>query len=231
MYDHEELKQGVEAAARHWERECLERSPFHLSACGGCGAPSFQQPCPLCRYYPIWGDNSCSPKVATKQMFCEMVGRSGPAGRDGTIVTWLIKNNDRRFPDQADSLARALDVDVPPAAAYWDAVAEGADFSREFAGHAVHAGWRGMFELRAVVSGGYGGGGNPRLLPAVEATAAAWVNAVHADDTDGMLEAASAGRRLAIEAKPSSNAPGNLRAAAEHFDRVAELLAVQSLAP
>ena len=26
---------------------------FHLIACGGCGAPAFQQPCTVCDYYPM----------------------------------------------------------------------------------------------------------------------------------------------------------------------------------
>ena len=34
---------------------------FHLSPCGGCGAPAWMQPCPICSFYPM-GDRSKQTK-------------------------------------------------------------------------------------------------------------------------------------------------------------------------
>lgn len=231
MYDLEELKQGIEAVARHYEKGCLDRSPFHLSSCGGCGAPSFQQPCPLCRYYPRGSDKGYyEPKVATKQMFCEMIDRSGPEGRDGTIATWLIKNNDRRFPDLTQALTVALDVDVPSASDYWDAIVDGHTFQRGISDPAAYLGWSGMFEIKAVIDGGYGHG-NPRLVPKMIEVLSTWVDAVHAGDAHAMSEAAAAGREIAAVALHSCQPVGNLRSAMERFDKVEEMLQSAALAP
>lgn len=227
MYDIEELKKGIENVARHWEVEALDRSPFHLSACGGCGAPSFQQPCPLCRYYPRGSDKGYyHPEVATKQMFCTMVDKSGPGGADGTIATWLIKNNERRFHNQERAIASAHKVDVPSASDYWDAVVDdGHSLGRYPSSQATYAGWRGMFELQAVLTGQYHpADANPRLTDPLKKVVNEWVAAAHSDDHEEMKAAVAEGSRIAAEGLTGSRSNGNLRAAIRHFDDVERLL-------
>ena len=126
MVDVEELQNGVDAVGRFHEKRYGLEPPFHLSECGGCGCPSFQQPCQLCGFYPMCSDKGhWSPKVATKEMFCTMVDRSGPDGTGGTIATWHAACKAQGFRRDTDDAKRdALEVDVPSAAAYWEAVVE-----------------------------------------------------------------------------------------------------------
>ena len=47
-----------EAIAYLRNHEFKQWQHFHLSKCGQCGAPSWQQPCPTCSFYPMgWADN------------------------------------------------------------------------------------------------------------------------------------------------------------------------------
>lgn len=62
---------------------------FHLTKCGGCGGPSFQQPCVICRYYPMGDDPKerarCAEyKTFAKQDFLRSVSQFP------NIVCWYI---------------------------------------------------------------------------------------------------------------------------------------------
>jgi len=82
------IAEAVEEIGRNAERMLKRHSPFHLQACGGCGCPSFRQPCTLCGFYPLGADKGTwHPKEATPEQFERMIERSGPDGRDGTIAT------------------------------------------------------------------------------------------------------------------------------------------------
>ena len=223
MYDIDELQDGIEAVARHWETATLMRSPFHLTVCGGCGCPAFQQPCSLCCYYPM-GDHrgSWNPHTATKEMFCTMVERSGPDGRDGTLATWLVRSSPKSFRDMDRAVASAMQVDVPSASDYWDAVTEdGHVLGRSRAEQGVVQGWRGMHEIRAIVLVD-AGHGNPRLIEAAKTVLQDWAASIHADDRDAMASAAEAGRKLALVAVHSCKPVGNLRMAAEYLEEAAQ---------
>lgn len=118
------VSEAVESIARLYERSMLTRSPLHLAACGGCGGPSFQQPCPLCSYYPMGSDKGqWHPRTASREFFCEKVADSAPAGT-GNLATWVIAQKKRTVAyredlsfrhrlDDALSIAAGLDVAGP----------------------------------------------------------------------------------------------------------------------
>ncbi len=66
---------------------------FHLTACGGCGMPAFQQPCPMCGYYPMGNDPAerkrCQEEGITEERWVRAVERS--CG----IVAWYITEHCR----------------------------------------------------------------------------------------------------------------------------------------
>jgi len=81
--------QAAERIGRVYEQAMLTRSPFHLSPCGGCGGPAFQQPCSLCGYYPMGGPDPRQP--ATLDQFRRSVENSMPGGT-GNLATWYFGN-------------------------------------------------------------------------------------------------------------------------------------------
>lgn len=86
----------VERIAREAERVTLRESPFHLDPCGGCGAPSFQQPCLVCGFYPMGSNKGhWSPKVCSREHFVAHVARSAPEGR-GNLATWYVSHYNRQ---------------------------------------------------------------------------------------------------------------------------------------
>ncbi len=86
----------IEAVARLRERWTPVRSPFHLQACGGCGGPSFQQPCTLCGFYPMGRDKGIwHPEVATREYFEASVDRSGVNRVGGNLATWNVRSMER----------------------------------------------------------------------------------------------------------------------------------------
>lgn len=125
------IADAVERIAQLSERSFLARSPLHLARCGGCGSPSFQQPCPLCSYYPMGADKGTwHPAQASREFFCQKVAASAPAGT-GNIATWVVgqarrsvayKENIafRRTADEA--LVQAAEMDVPEAGLVFDLV-------------------------------------------------------------------------------------------------------------
>lgn len=118
------VSEAVESIARLYEQSMLKRSPLHLSACGGCGGPSFQQPCPLCSYYPMGSDKGqWHPRTASREFFCDKVAESAPAGT-GNLATWVLAQKKRTVAYREDlsfrqrlddtlSIAAGLDVANP----------------------------------------------------------------------------------------------------------------------
>lgn len=111
--------------------------PFHLARCY-CGAPSWQQPCPTCGYYPMYGSTGTSwaPESATREGFVAM------ARRRGGVAAWYFAGYRRtvaytadwRFRERIDALvAAAKEWDgVPSPAEVWDSVrGEGVDRAPE----------------------------------------------------------------------------------------------------
>lgn len=113
---------AVEAIARLYERSMLAPSPLHLAACGGCGGPSFQQPCPLCGFYPMGADKGrWHPETSSRRFFCDKVAGSAPQGA-GNLATWVLSASRKtvayaqnpRFREQLDAaLADAVLLDMP----------------------------------------------------------------------------------------------------------------------
>jgi hypothetical protein len=78
------------AAIRALSQQHLDRqSYFHLGPCGGCGAPSFQQPCALCGFYPM-GETVVEPESPrfTCDQFEKTVRQSGYVRGEGNLATW-----------------------------------------------------------------------------------------------------------------------------------------------
>lgn len=125
---------AVERIAQLSERSFLSRSPLHLARCGGCAGPSFQQPCPLCSFYPMGADKgSWHPARASREFFCEKVAASAPGGA-GNLATWVMAQANRsvayrevpRFRLMAeDASAHASALDMPDAGLVYDLVATG----------------------------------------------------------------------------------------------------------
>jgi hypothetical protein len=62
---------------------------FHLSPCGGCGQPVWQQPCPLCGYYPMGSDprerERCQKMDVTRDDWLRY------AKRAGDVAQWYLE--------------------------------------------------------------------------------------------------------------------------------------------
>ena len=99
--------------------------PFHLSRCY-CGAPSWQQPCPTCDYYPMYGSTgtSAARDSATRETFV------ATATRHGGIAAWYFEEyrrtvayaKDPGFAARIDELVEAAKTweDVPTPGEVWD---------------------------------------------------------------------------------------------------------------
>ncbi|GJD90962.1 hypothetical protein BHAOGJBA_4506 [Methylobacterium hispanicum] len=125
------VERAVEAIASLYERAVLARSPLHLAGCGGCGGPTFQQPCPLCDFYPMGADKGrWHPETASRQFFCDKVAGSAPQGT-GNLATWVLSALKKsvayaRNPvvrDRLDAaLADAVTLDMPDPGLVYDRV-------------------------------------------------------------------------------------------------------------
>lgn len=101
--------------------------PFHLSRCY-CGAPSWQQPCPTCDYYPMYGQTGTSRArdSATREEFV------AKAERHGGVAAWYFACYRRtvaykenwRFRERIDGLVETARswAGVPSPGEVWDAV-------------------------------------------------------------------------------------------------------------
>ena len=143
--------EAVEGIARLYERSMLTRSPLHLAACGGCGGPTFQQPCPLCSYYPMGSDKGhWHPHAATREFFCEKVAASAPDGT-GNLATWVLGQKKRTvaYKEDAsfkvrleDALSFAIGMATPEPGLVFDLVAGAkTSVSRERSGRDVWSFW------------------------------------------------------------------------------------------
>jgi hypothetical protein len=65
---------------------CSYTKNFHLSPCGGCGLPSWQQPCPVCDWYPYQGGQYWTKEYNEKQ-------RAAIQNSNYTEEGWVIKHN------------------------------------------------------------------------------------------------------------------------------------------
>jgi len=238
----ERVKETVEAVARFDERERLASSPFHLSKCGGCGAPSFQQPCSLCGFYP-YGSNKghWDPREATREQFSAMVERSGPDGKDGTVATWHARSFWERRVDVSREAAkeageaaarRATTVSCCSADDVWDVVAkDGLSVTRAPNPHAVNVAWRGIFEARSIASGRYGGLGDPMSAAELREGVEGWTEALHANDVEGMGSALARISEAARGMLAVAGANGNLDGAIRDLDTARDQLKDSPVGP
>lgn len=224
----ESLKKAVEDIARLEEKLFLKESPFHLQSCGGCGAPSFQQPCIVCNYYPRGSDKGTwHPNEATIDHFRRSVEKSGPDGKNGTLATWYIGYlstiGRRQAPDQR-IVCQAAELEVPSVEDVWNTVTESTTtILRDRGDHAAHWGWSGFFELKNITGGGYHERyENPHVHLRAVATMKEWTVAVHENDEDGMLDCLSKAIELTKEAIHKGDLVGNLRSAISNFERSIE---------
>lgn len=190
------LQDSVETIARHSEKVFLTRSPFHLHSCGGCGCPSFKQPCSLCSYYPMGIERgSWSPKVATFAQFSKMIELSGPGGQDGTIATWYIRNQAHRKPSIVEQLVQeSRKLEVAETETVWNEISIKLHrVYRELEAPAVYSGWQGLSEIKATIDGGYGHPPLDSHLQKMQDVLSSWVEAVHSNDNEVMLSAINDG--------------------------------------
>jgi hypothetical protein len=209
--------EAVEGIARLYERSMLTRSPLHLSACGGCGGPSFQQPCPLCSFYPMGSDKGqWHPHTATRGYFCEKVAASAPAGT-GNLATWVLAEKKRTVAyrdDPAfrrrldDALAVATGMDLPDPGSVFDLVVRAkVAVGRERVQRDLWSFWEIVDAIR--------------LRPGLEdrsETAAVAVDDMHAGDFDGACAKLRALVAEEVNRDPSSRP--DLRGALEKLDRI-----------
>lgn len=209
---------AVERIAQLSERSFLARSPLHLARCGGCAGPTFQQPCPLCSFYPMGADKgSWHPARASREFFCEKVAASAPAGT-GNLATWVMAQANRsvayrelpRFRHMAEEAsAQASALDMPDAGLVYDLVATGGiSVRRERPPHDAGAFWE---VVAAIRSSAAWEAEMSRIGEAVEV--------LHA----GSFEAACSRLREALqEVPPDAGQPSSeLRRALETLDRIA----------
>lgn len=209
--------EAVEGIARLYERSMLTRSPLHLSACGGCGGPSFQQPCPLCSFYPMGNDKGqWHPHTASREYFCEKVAGCAPAGT-GNLATWVLAEKKRTVAYRDDpsfrrrldeTLAVAAGMDLPPPGKVFDLVV-GAKVSvaRERIQRDLWSFWEVVDAIRL----------QPGLEDRSEAAAEA-VGDMHAGDFDGACAKLRA--LVAEEADRDRSSRHDLRGALETLDRI-----------
>ena len=89
---------------------------FHLSPCGGCGMPTWQQPCPVCGYYPMGNvseeQERCRP-YQDKGRWLRLVKRHGSiaawywAGRKRTVAwssNWSFREETEALIEQCASM-------------------------------------------------------------------------------------------------------------------------------
>lgn len=227
----EDVKEAVEKIARLQEKLFLKESPFHLQSCGGCGAPAFQQPCLICRYYPRGSDKGYwEPNVATIEDFRKNVEKSGPDGKDGTVATWYIRyldSWDKRREPRREFVCAAAELDVPSIEDFWKVIAvEDNTISRDFDDdYTSHRGWSGFFELKGVTGGEYGERyADPKLYAVVKANIRKYADAVHDGDDEAMIEALNLGIEHSRIAISRGHMIGNLTSGITHMEKCIEMV-------
>ncbi|NTF17937.1 hypothetical protein G6L37_05940 [Agrobacterium rubi] len=225
MADIETLTDGIEAVARFSEKRLGRASHFHLMACGGCGCPAFRQPCSLCGYYPMGADRgSWHPEVATKEMFCSMVERTGPGGRDGTIATWHALSNLRKYESREILVEDASIVEVPTAEEYWNAICvDGLRLERPEPAHRLADVWWAVSDMAAIANGEMY---QPQssVAPSVNALVRDWVEAVHSEDASELEAVLGRLRDMTSGLLFEYPRNGNLTSARSKFDEAIQRL-------
>jgi hypothetical protein len=225
MTEIENLIDGVEAVGRFDEQRHGRHSPFHLTACGGCGCPAFQQPCSLCGYYPMGADKGYySPKEATREMFCTMVDRSGPGGRDGTIATWHAVARKRRYEDKNTVALAASEIELPTAAEYWDAVVlQDARLHRKTPERFASRAWTAIDDIGQLAMGGFCGVQPSMQSTQIFAAIRGWVEALHSEDREEIRSSFSKLRQVVGIMRYEYSGNGNMRSAIRNLDEAIEL--------
>ncbi len=221
---------AIELIAQAEETVLLRRSNLNVFRCGGCGGPAYQQPCAICKYYPMGSDKGIySPKVATFEHFRKQVEINGRAGEPGTVATWYFKTKFSGNPYLQSRLPRTLEfaekINVPSPRVIWDiVVVDGNRIARDQPPSYVHRGWRAMEELGVLL-----GHRNmtPSLSSGISETLHRWVSAVHTEDVDAMRETLEAARPLTSQGRSLS--AGNMVMAAKEIDEALDKLPTRSL--
>ena len=192
---------AAERVGQVFEQGMLTRSPFHLAPCGGCGAPSFQQPCMMCGFYPMGTPTAAdiSPP-AKREAFVRAVEGSMPEGR-GNLATWYLSSRRKtvaydkspRYREEVEATVRtaALVADLPDAGAVFDHVKAGGRMSRpRMDGDTYHL-WDVMHQLDMTLEGGRNRAEDGRAIEfvrrmtnEVEAAKRAAVDCIHSGGVD-----------------------------------------------
>jgi len=230
----EMARDGLERVARFVELEFLRYSPFHLAPCGGCGGPSFGQPCAICNFYPMGPDKGIwHPTVASEGYFLDLVDKSGPDGRGGNIATWLLSSY-KRTPDyrQRGESARlqaaidhAAELDLPPASLYWEVVVrQGESIHRPSVWDtSIHGVWAAVRELGA----GIDRMSRTDMKANLNSVVRAWVSAVHAGNEAAALSGVRKLQKIASELRQLQSRNGNLVFAVASLSRACDAMATR----
>lgn len=101
---------------------------FHLSTCPQCNAPGWQQPCPMCGYYPQYGRPTkaeiAAHKKVTREEYAVHVAKRGGIG------VWYFNEFKKTVAYKQDAgfraelniaIAKAMDIDAATGEEIWDA--------------------------------------------------------------------------------------------------------------
>lgn len=101
---------------------------FHLSTCPQCNAPGWQQPCPVCSYYPQYGRPTkaemAAHKKVTREEYTALVAKRGGIGvwYFNDFKNTVAYKQDAGFRAELNiAIAKAMDIDAATGEAIWDA--------------------------------------------------------------------------------------------------------------
>lgn len=113
------VRDYVDFIAEEMEAELGKESHLHLASCGGCGCPSFGQPCAVCDYYPMGAsDPFHDGKQRTLKDFKKAVAASGPGGT-GNIASWYYSDRRKTVaykekPEFREAVDRLIEKSLKP---------------------------------------------------------------------------------------------------------------------
>lgn len=221
--DHLFAQEALERIGQIEEAVLLERSSIHINRCGGCGGPTYHQPCAICNFYPIWNEKSThSPAVATAAHFKSAIERSSHLSHEGTLATWYFKtkfnNNSILRYSLAEALDKAVQIKTPNAETIWNlVVVEGLDLRREAPPSFVQKAWSGLEELNQLRCHR---NMDTRTAAQIGETLTSWTEALHAEDNDGIAAILEKGDRLLMQC--SHLKPGNVLVARQALSQAIE---------
>jgi len=242
--------QAAERIGRVYESEMLRRSHFALNPCGGCGCPSFGQPCAVCGHYPM-GER---PEPVTETLeeradrFRRSVLASAPEGK-GNIATWYFKDlrktvayqKSPSFKQKADLLFTKgtwMGALPDPDAVFRHVVVEGNRMGRPHPSPEAGLLWRVMDEIYLAFEKEIEAGATTpyqaRVRLEAKETMVQAVSAIHGNEED--WEPAIAGLSRAIDGilaqMPARWIPvGNLHSAREKIADIRERRAESAASP